>query len=59
MRYSPAMRTVRLLAAAAVLFAVAPSPGAAAGRSPAARTAGAARTGDRRRCAPSVRSVPW
>ncbi|MFD8077188.1 hypothetical protein ACFV3E_31565 [Streptomyces sp. NPDC059718] len=36
MRYSPAMRTVRLLAAAALLFAVAPSPGAAADRSPAA-----------------------
>lgn len=36
MRYSPAMRTVRLLAAAALLFAVAPSPGTAAGRSPAA-----------------------
>ncbi|MFF7213822.1 hypothetical protein ACFZAU_25335 [Streptomyces sp. NPDC008238] len=39
MRYSPAKRTVRLLAAAAVLFAVAPSPGAAADRSPAAPAA--------------------
>ncbi|WP_406269272.1 hypothetical protein OH779_27675 [Actinacidiphila glaucinigra] len=37
MRYSPVTRTIRLLAAVAVLFAVAPSPGSAAGRRPLLR----------------------
>ncbi|MGI5252627.1 hypothetical protein [Actinacidiphila glaucinigra] len=37
MRYSPVTRTIRLPAAVAVLFAVAPSPGSAADRSPADR----------------------